>query len=1579
MSYDSDGNLVELIEPGGSTYSATYDASGNITSLTDPLGLTTKYTFDSSNNLTSYTDPKGNTTQYAYNSNSDLLSITYANGAVQQSSYNPLGEAQQYIDERGQAIGLTYNAQGLLTGETFSDGTSYSFIYDDRDNLTEATDAQGNVTKFGYGGDPDNPNNPDLLTEVEYPDGTYLKFSYYPGGLRKASIDQTGFIINYTYDSVGDLTELTDGNGNLIVKYTYNAYQRLTQKDNGNGTRTVYTYDANGDVLSITNYAPDHVTINSFDDYTYDPLGNVLSDTNQDGEWMYTYDADSQLTHAVFTPNETDPDGLSPENLEYAYDAAGNRISESANGVVTTYNVNNVNEYISSTTAGVGTTAYQYDLDGNLTSTTDPSGNTTDYSYNELDELTGVSGPGASASYTYDPFGDLVSQTLDGATTNFQVDPTGFGNIGGGTVVAAFGGSGVYNNSGGLEAHYISGLGLTSQVSAAGTASYYDFGLTGNTVGITGASGTYVNRYGYLPFGETTTIAAALSNTFTFAGEFGGMNDGSGLVLLGVRSYDVSLAQFTSTDPLGLAGGTTNTRLFVDNNPVALIDPTGLDGTNASSATGDTNGANAGTAVGKANGAVNSVKNGYEQGVTLQNIDTIGTAAEHRPPQPSPSPSPPSPPGSDSGDEPDPDPYPHHSPPPWYHWYNRWFKYEPAYNKAVKQWNQRHGGTNPPSQSGTGGSGGIGPVSGVILITPGAVNVLAGYLNGVLAGAEGIYNAVVAFFHDPNDLIGPSGYGSENFVPSQALLPYRIDFENQPTATAPVQDASVTDQLDPNLDWGTFALTEIGFGNTILSIPAGSQHFAATVPMTENGETFDVDIDAGINLVTGQVYATFQSINPATGLPPDVLTGFVPPEDGTGRGTGHISFTIEPNPNLPTGTQIRNVGIVTFDPNAPIATDQVDDDDPSQGIDPTKEALITIDSGPPNSSVTALPVLSAASFTVNWSGQDDAGGSGIAFYDIYASENGGPYTLWQSETTQTSATYTGLPGQTYSFYSVATDNVGNVEATPSGAQATTTVIPPVNVQVASSEPESQYGQSLTFTATLSVSPEGIPTPGGTVQFEAGGVPFGAPVTVVDGQAESPSITTLAAGDDAITALYSGDSNYAMNTGSTSQTVSPAPLTVTALAESMTYGGAVPTLEYAISGFTNAETASVVSGAPTITTTATPASPVAGSPYAITIGAGTLSAANYTFATFVNGPLTVMPAMLSVTAASESMVYGGTMPALSYKITGFVNGDTASVVSSAPVIATSASSSSPVTGSPFAITVSTGTLSASNYSFAPVNGALRVTPAPLLITAVSTTMVAGQAVPALSASYRGFQNGDTAASLTVQPVLSTTGTPASPAGSYPITASGATSPNYMITYVQGTLTITPPPTPPATLQKVSIQKIKTGKHKTTEVIVLQFSEALNAADAQNLAAYSLATVAKSKKQKSKPVALAEASYSAAAFTVTLTPRKALVLNPPLQLTLQAASLLDALGRPMNNGVNLVAMLSKSGATVTSDVSLARTSGLAAHAVDAVIEREATLGSRRPALARLSSHTNSGHSREPGDSFITPRWRPFHSSL
>ena len=142
---------------------------------------------------------------------------------------------------------------------------------------------------------------------------------------------------------------------------------------------------------------------------------------------------------------------------------------------------------------------------------------------------------------------------------------------------------------------------------------------------------------------------------------------------------------------------------------------------------------------------------------------------------------------------------------------------------------------------------------------------------------------------------------------------------------------------------------------------------------------------------------------------------------------------------------------------------------------------------------------------------------------------------------------------------------------------------------------------------------------------------------------------------------------------------------------------------------------------------------------------------------------------------------------------------------------------------------------------------------------------------------------------------------------------------------------PPPPPLAVVIHVGIDKIKTGRKTTKEVIELQFSEGMNTADAQNRASYGLVTVPKSKKQKGAAVALATASYDLSKSTVTLTTRKALVLKQPLKLTVNATSLLDALGRPLDGGVNFVATLSKNGATVTSAVPLDRASRLSGRAV------------------------------------------------
>lgn len=165
-------------------------------------------------------------------------------------------------------------------------------------------------------------------------------------------------------------------------------------------------------------------------------------------------------------------------------------------------------------------------------------------------------------------------------------------------------------------------------------------------------------------------------------------------------------------------------------------------------------------------------------------------------------------------------------------------------------------------------------------------------------------------------------------------------------------------------------------------------------------------------------------------------------------------------------------------------------------------------------------------------------------------------------------------------------------------------------------------------------------------------------------------------------------------------------------------------------------------------------------------------------------LTVTKAPLTITANNASKTYGTANPAFSVAYSGFVNGDTSSVLTTAPAITStggtgSAAGTYPITPSGAA---------ANNYTFTYVNGTLTISKAALTITADNKSRVVNVANPALTASYSGFVNGDTPANLTNPVALNTSATTSSPAGTYAITASGATAANYTITQNPGVLTI-----------------------------------------------------------------------------------------------------------------------------------------------------------------------------------------------
>ena len=179
---------------------------------------------------------------------------------------------------------------------------------------------------------------------------------------------------------------------------------------------------------------------------------------------------------------------------------------------------------------------------------------------------------------------------------------------------------------------------------------------------------------------------------------------------------------------------------------------------------------------------------------------------------------------------------------------------------------------------------------------------------------------------------------------------------------------------------------------------------------------------------------------------------------------------------------------------------------------------------------------------------------------------------------------------------------------------------------------------------------------------------------------------------------------------------------------------------------------------------------------------------YLPATPVDRSFDAMPAPLTIRATDQSKVYGEGLPALEVTYAGYVLEDTAASLTSPPTTTTPADAGSHVGTYP----ITASGAADPNYSISYVDGTLTVTRASLTIAADSSSKVYGKPLPALTVSYSGFVAGDTAASLTSQPTATTPADAGSHVGTYPITASGAVDPDYSISYVDGTLTVTPAP-------------------------------------------------------------------------------------------------------------------------------------------------------------------------------------------
>ncbi len=1007
-TYDLKNELVEIFWPDGTRTSRMFDARGAIMRETDPLGHSIELTHDVTfNRLTSLEDARNNRMLFRYDDRGNLVGIDYPNGKSESFDHDERGNRTESIDRRGKVVTLTYNDVDDVTHKKVGDAAPIEYTYDSLRRVTDVTDDSG-TTQYDY-------DDRDRLARITYPDGRFVAFEFDDANRRSRMVTHDGFAVRYEYDAVGRLAAVTDDAGVDLVTYAYDVAGRLAQRTNRNGTSVSYTYDGAGRIERIEHHLGP--IVQAFFAYEYDAMDRPTIVRTADGATELDYDDRGQLTEVRLPSGRV---------IKYEYDAAGNRTRVIDGGSTTTYQSNSLNQY-----TAVGGTSLSYDDAGNLITKGGRS-----YTYDDEGRLLSVVGGGINAQYEYDHAGMLVAGVENGARTEYLRDPAGLSDV-----VAT------YDDSGDARAHYLYGHGLAARADADGFG-YFGFDAIANTALLTDDSGTPLNSHRHLPYGETLSSSENVADPFGFGGEIGVIESSTGNHYMRARWYDSQLGRFVSPDPIGVDGD-TNLYRYGLNAPTANVDPSGLEVMNPAAfealvagiirgiETAQITPAAAASVLGAVRTAAGNAAWYPVQTARLalgpggQNSPLIAAVSQNA--------------RARVG--------------------QALFRLESTVNKfsgfsaarmslryAVKSafragllpwavietanlvvnrearenfqqfyedyafvpfWNWMF--SSPPSDI-------LGERT-LALLEYCAQNPGDPICAGIQQHAEGSTTKRASF--DPNDIIGPAGFGPEGWIAGGQPLPYMIRFENLAAATAAAATVTVTHQLDPDLDPETFELGTIGWADVTVDVPVGSKSFATRVDDRAVSGLY-VDVEASLDSESGVVVWRLQAIDPATGEAPgpeSPAEGFLFPNDASHRGEGYVSLRVTPLAESSTGTRIDAQARIVFDLNAPIDTPAI---------------FNTLDVDGPDGGVEMLAAVTPSSdIQLFWSGTDV--GSGIAHYDIYASIDGAEFAIFLDDTTLTSASYEAEDGRTYAFFAVAVDNAGNVELTPATPDTTTQV------------------------------------------------------------------------------------------------------------------------------------------------------------------------------------------------------------------------------------------------------------------------------------------------------------------------------------------------------------------------------------------------------------------------------------------------------------------------------------------------------------------------------------------------------------
>ena len=564
-AYDDEGRLV-AVSQGPRVHRYTYDEQGRVTASTDALGRTVRYAFDAAGRMTAQTLSDGRVVRYTYDENGNVTSITPAERPAHRFGYTDGDLAESYTAPNlGQGSTTTqyfYNANREVERVLRPDGVAVTTAYDAAGRRSALTLAEG-VVRYGY----------DAVTgqlkNVAGVDGVSTSFSY--DGQLVTGLSWAGAVagsVGFRYDNDFRLVGQTL-NGADTVRYSYDAdglltgvgalsVQRsaatgFTQGTTLSGVSTAEAYDSYGARVALSaTFGTDTLFRAS---YTRDLGGRITAIAERAGGSTATYAFRYDSVGALV---EVTRDGQPYRG--YEYDANGNRLRETSTAGVlagTTDAQDRLLTWGDATFAytaagelrekvvGTDTTRYHYDALGNLRSVRLPDGRRVEYLVDGDNRRVGVRVGGVlERGYLWEN-GIRVVAELDGA----------------GRVASRF----VYGDDSNVPEYMVRG-GSTYRLVVDHLGSV--------RMVVDAATGAVAQRIDYDPTGRVLHDSNPGFQPFGYAG---GLTDTrTGLVRFGARDYDPQTGRWTAKDPILFDGGDTNLYGYVLQDPINLLDPTGL-------------------------------------------------------------------------------------------------------------------------------------------------------------------------------------------------------------------------------------------------------------------------------------------------------------------------------------------------------------------------------------------------------------------------------------------------------------------------------------------------------------------------------------------------------------------------------------------------------------------------------------------------------------------------------------------------------------------------------------------------------------------------------------------------------------------------------------------------------------------------------------------------------------------------------------------------------------------------------------------------------------------------------------------